>query len=322
MRRESWPLAEVFRISRGARSVAHTVLVEIRDGAAAGRGECVPYVRYGETVDSVAASIEALRGELEAGLGREALASAMAPGAARNAIDCALWDLEAKRAGRRAWESASEPSPGSVVTAYTLGLDEPDAMREAAARQADRPLLKVKLDGDRVTERVAAVRAGAPDARLIVDANEGWTVETLRRSLSPLAGLGVELVEQPLPAGADAALADIERAVPVAADESCHTRADLPTLAGRYDVVNVKLDKTGGLTEALALRDAATAAGFGIMVGCMLATSLAMAPALLVAQGARFVDLDGPLLLARDREPGLDYHPDGRIDPPSPDLWG
>ena len=322
VRRESWPLAGVFRISRGARSVAHTVLVEIRDSVTAGCGECVPYARYGETVDSVVASIEALRGEIEAGLGREALASAMAPGAARNAVDCALWDLEAKRAGRRAWESASEPSPEPVVTAYTLGLDEPDAMREAAARQADRPLLKVKLDGDRVTERVAAVRAGAPDARLIVDANEGWTVETLRRSLSALAGLGVELVEQPLPAGADAALADIERAVPVAADESCHTRADLPTLAGRYDVVNVKLDKTGGLTEALALRDAATAAGFGIMVGCMLATSLAMAPALLVAQGARFVDLDGPLLLARDREPGLDYHPDGRVDPPSPALWG
>ena len=322
VRRESWPLAGVFRISRGARTAAHTVLVEIRDGDAAGRGECVPYARYGETVDSVVASIEGLRGELEAGLGREALAGAMAPGAARNAIDCALWDLEAKRSGRRAWESAAEPSPGPVVTAYTLGLDEPDAMREAAARQAHRPLLKVKLDGDRVTERVAAVRAGAPGARLIVDANEGWTPETLRRSLSALAGLGVELVEQPLPAGGDAALADIERAVPIAADESCHTRADLPALAGRYDVVNVKLDKTGGLTEALALRDAAAAAGFGIMVGCMLATSLAMAPALLVAQGARFVDLDGPLLLARDREPSLDYHPDGRVAPPSPALWG
>jgi len=322
VRRESWPLAGVFRISRGARSVARTVLVELRDGVATGRGECVPYARYGETVDSVVEAIEGLRGAIEAGLSREALEGAMEPGAARNAIDCALWDLEAKRAGRRAWESASEPSPGPVITAYTLGLDEPDAMREAAARHADRPLLKVKLDGDRVIERVAAVRAGAPDARLIVDANEGWTAQTLRRSLPALAGLGVELVEQPLPAGADAALADIERPVPVAADESCHTRADLPGLAGRYDVVNIKLDKTGGLTEALALRDAATAGGFGIMVGCMLATSLAMAPALLVAQGARFVDLDGPLLLARDREPGLDYHPGGRVAPPSPALWG
>ena len=324
--RESWPLAGVFRISRGARSVVRTVLAEIRDGDAAGRGECVPYAHYGETVDSVVESIEGLRGDLERGLTREELADAMGPGAARNAIDCALWDLEAKRTGRRAWAApAGSPPrspPGSVLTAYTLSLDEPGEMREAAARHADRPLLKVKLDGERVTERVAAVRAGAPGARLIVDANEAWTADTLRRRLPELAGLGVELVEQPLPAGADAALAGIERAVPVAADESCHTRAELPGLAGRYDIVNIKLDKTGGLTEALALRDAASAAGFGVMVGCMLGTSLAMAPALLVAQGARFVDLDGPLLLARDREPGLDYHPDGRVDPPSPSLWG
>ena len=326
VRPESWPLAGVFRISRGARRVAHTVLVELRDGDAAGRGECVPYSRYGETVESVVESIEGLRGDLERGLGREALAGAMAPGAARNAVDCALWDLEAKRSGRRVWAALPgmppETPPQPVTTAYTLGIDEPDAMREAAARHAARPLLKVKLDGERVTERVAAVRAGAPGARIIVDANEAWSAETLRRHLPELADLGVELVEQPLPAGADAGLADVERVVPIAADESCHIRADLPGLAGRYDVVNVKLDKTGGLTEALALRDAARAAGFGIMVGCMLATSLAMAPALLVAQGARFVDLDGPLLLARDREPGLDYHPDGRVSPPSRGLWG
>ena len=326
VRRESWPLAGVFRISRGARRVAHTVLVELRDGDAAGRGECVPYARYGETVESVVESIEGLRGDLERGMGREALAGAMGPGAARNAVDCALWDLEAKRSGRRVWAAATGMRPGTppapVVTAYTLGIDEPDAMREAAARHAARPLLKVKLDGERVVERVAAVRAGAPGARIIVDANEAWSAETLRRCLPELAELGVELVEQPLPAGADAALADVERAAPIAADESCHTRADLPGLAGRYDVVNVKLDKTGGLTEALALRDAARDAGFGIMVGCMLATSLAMAPALLVAQGARFVDLDGPLLLARDREPGLDYRPDGRVAPPPPALWG
>ena len=324
VRRESWPLAGVFRISRGARRAAHTVLVELRDGDAAGRGECVPYARYGETVESVVESVEGLRGDLERGMGREALAGAMGPGAARNAVDCALWDLEAKRSGRRAWAAppGTAPPPEPVVTAYTLGIDEPDAMREAAARHAARPVLKVKLDGERVAERVAAVRAGAPGARLIVDANEAWSAETLRQSLPELAALGVELVEQPLPAGADAALADLERAIPVAADESCHTRADLPGLAGRYDVVNVKLDKTGGLTEALALRDAARAAGFGIMVGCMLATSLAMAPALLVAQGARFVDLDGPLLLARDREPGLDYHPDGRVAPPPRALWG
>ena len=230
VRRESWPLAGVFRISRGARSVAETVLVEIRDRDAAGRGECVPYSRYGETVESVVESVEALRGDIEAGLTREALAGAMGPGAARNAIDCALWDLEAKRAGRRAWETApgfAAPAPEPVVTAYTLGIDEPGAMREAAARHAARPLLKVKLGGDRITERVAAVRAGAPGARLIVDANEAWTAETLHARLPELAGLGVELIEQPLPAGADAALADIERAVPVAADESCHTRAPI-----------------------------------------------------------------------------------------------
>ena len=326
VRRESWPLAGVFRISRGARRVAHTVLVELRDGDAAGRGECVPYARYGETVESVVESIEGLRGDLERGLGREGLADAMGPGAARNAVDCALWDLEAKRSGRRAWAAVAGTRPGTppepVVTAYTLGIGEPSAMREAAARNAARPVLKVKLDGERVVERVAAVRAGAPGARLIVDANEAWSAETLQRCLPELADLRVELVEQPLPAGADAALAGLDRVVPVAADESCHTRADLPGLAGRYDVVNVKLDKTGGLTEALALRDAARDAGFGIMVGCMLATSLAMAPATLVAQGARFVDLDGPLLLARDRDPGLDYRPDGRVAPPPRALWG
>ena len=322
VRRESWPLAGVFRISRGVRTVAHTVLVEVSDDGSIGRGECVPYARYGESVHSVVDTIEGLRAEIELGMSREALASAAPPGAARNAVDCALFDLEAKRSGRRAWDGLPGGPPGAVVTAYTLSIDEPAAMREAAARHASRPLLKVKLDADRVTERVAAVRAGAPDARIIVDANEAWTADTLAHCLPELARLDVDLVEQPLPAGADEALAAIERSVPVAADESCHTREDVPELAGRYDVVNIKLDKTGGLTGALALREAAQAEGLGIMVGCMLGTSLAMAPALLVAQGARFVDLDGPLLLARDREPGLVYHPDGRVEPPPSDLWG
>ena len=326
VRPEPWPLAGVFRISRGARRTAHTVLVTLRDdaGGAAGRGECVPCPRYGESVESVVEAVEGLRGDLERGLSREELAGALDAGAARNAIDCALWDLDAKRTGRRVWEAAAPRAapPVPVVTAFTLSLDEPEAMRAAAARGAHRPLLKVKLDADRVTERVAAVRAGAPRARLIVDANEAWTADALVRLLPELAGLGVELIEQPLPAGADEALAGIERAVPVAADESCHTTADLPTLAGRYDVVNVKLDKTGGLTEALALREGAAAAGFGVMVGCMLGTSLAMAPAVLAAQGARFVDLDGPLLLARDRDPGLDYRPDGTVAPPPAALWG
>lgn len=322
VRRESWPLAGVFRISRGARSEAHTVLVELRDGEAAGRGEAAPYPRYGESVDAVVEAIEGLRGDLERGLSREELAHALAPGAARNALDCALWDLEAKRAGRRAWQAAGLPAPAPVTTAFTLGIDEPDAMRAAAARHAARPLLKVKLDGERVMERVAAVREGAPRARLIVDANEAWTPEQLERRLPALAAAGVELVEQPLPAGADEALAGMARAAPVAADESCHTRADLAAIEGRYDVVNVKLDKTGGLTEALALAAAARAGGFGVMVGCMLGTSLAMAPAVLAAQGARFVDLDGPLLLARDRAPGLDYGPHGALAPPPPALWG
>ena len=328
VRRESWPLAGVFRISRGARTTARTVLVELRDGdgAAVGRGECVPYPRYGESVDSVVEAVEGLRKDLERGLAREELARALDAGAARNAVDCALWDLDAKRTGRRAWKAAAPGTaaapPVPVVTAFTLSLDEPEAMRAGAARYAHRPLLKIKLDADRVTERVAAVRAGAPRARLIVDANEAWTADDLHRLLPELASLGVDLIEQPLPAGADEALAGIERAVPVAADESCHTTADLPALAGRYDVVNVKLDKTGGLTEALALREAAAAAGFGVMVGCMLGTSLAMAPAVLAAQGARFVDLDGPLLLARDRDPGLDYLPDGAVAPPPSALWG
>ena len=322
VRRESWPLAGVFRISRGARTVARTVLVELRDDESLGRGECVPYARYGETVDCVVDAIEGMRSEIERNLTRDELADAMPPGAARNAVDCALWDLEAKQSRRRAWERLAGGPPGSVVTAYTLSIDEPAAMREAAVRHASRPLLKVKLDGDRVTERVAAVRAGAPGARIIVDANEAWTADILDACLPELARLGVDLVEQPLPAGADEALADIERTVPIAADESCHTHDDIPDLSGRYDVVNIKLDKAGGLTEALGLREAAVGAGLDIMVGCMLGTSLAMAPALLVARGARFVDLDGPLLLARDREPGLAYHPDGRVDPPPPELWG
>ena len=316
--RETWPLARVFRISRGAREAAHTVLVELRDRGAVGRGECVPYSRYGESIDSVVAAIEGLRPDIEGGLTREELSLALGPGAARNAIDCALWDLEAKRRAGRVWAAPTRP----VVTAYTLGIDEPAAMREAAARHASWPLLKVKLDGERMTERIAAVREGAPRSRLIVDANEAWTGDSLPGRLSELVAFGVELVEQPLPAGSDELLEGLERAVPVAADESCHTRGDLPGLAGRYDVVNIKLDKTGGLSEALALREAAAAAGFGIMVGCMLGTSLAMAPALLVAQGADFVDLDGPLLLAADRTPGLRYHPNGELEPPDAALWG
>ena len=245
----------------------------------------------------------------------------MPPGAARNALDCALWDLEAKRAGRRVWELAGRPAPGPVVTAYTLSLAEPETMREKAAANAHRPLLKVKLGGEGDVARIEAVRAGAPAARIIVDANEGWTAEQYAELAPVFVRLGVAMVEQPFPAGDDAALADLARPLPVCADESCHDRASLPALKGRYDLVNVKLDKTGGLTEALGLVDAARAEGYGIMVGCMMGTSLAMAPAVIAAQGAEVVDLDGPLLLAEDRDPPLTYDAAG-AHPPAPALWG
>ena len=317
-RREVFPLREVFAISRGARTEQAVVTVEITDGAHRGWGECTPYARYGETVEGVIEAIEAL--DLS-GLTRGTLAERMPPGAARNAVDSALWDFEAKRTGRRAWQLAGLPEPGPMVTAYTLSLAAPEVMRAKAAENAHRPLLKIKLGGEGDMARLEAVRAGAPASRLIVDANEGWSVEEYAALAPTLVRLGVAMVEQPLPAGRDEALAEIARPLQVCADESCHDRASLPGLAGRYDMVNIKLDKTGGLTEALALRDAARAAGLGVMVGCMMGTSLAMAPAVLVAQGAEVTDLDGPLLLARDREPGLHYDAAG-VHPPEPALWG
>lgn len=318
LREDVFPLREAFTISRGSRTEARVLTVELEEGGARGWGECVPYARYGETVEGVAAAARALEPPLD----RRALQQMLPPGAARNALDCALWDLEAKRAGRRVWELAGLPAPEPVVTAFTLSLDAPERMRAAAARNAQRPLLKIKLGGEGDMARLEAVREGAPDARIIVDANEGWTPE-LYAALAPhLVRLGVAMVEQPLPAGADDALAEMERPVPVCADESCHDRASLAGLEGKYDLVNIKLDKTGGLTEALALREAARAAGFGIMVGCMVGSSLAMAPAVLVAQGAEVVDLDGPLLLARDREVPLTFDGEGRIHPSEAALWG
>jgi L-Ala-D/L-Glu epimerase len=317
VRAESFRLAEVFTISRGARTATRVLTVEVSRGGATGRGARVPYPRYGESVESVAAQIEGL----PAGIDRTALQDALPAGAARNAVDCALWDLEAKAAGRRIWGLAGLPAPEPVITAFTLSLDAPEKMRAAAARNAHRPLLKIKLGTPDDMPRLEAVRAGAPDARLIVDANEGWTAEVYADLAPHLLRLGVTMVEQPLPAGEDAMLAEIARPLPVCADESCHDRASLPALKGRYDMINIKLDKTGGLTEALALRDAAAAAGYGVMVGCMVGTSLAMAPAVLVAQGAKVVDLDGPLLLAEDREPPLHYDEKG-VHPPAPELWG
>jgi L-alanine-DL-glutamate epimerase-like enolase superfamily enzyme len=318
---ERWPIRGSFTISRGSKSDVHVVVATLESKGCRGRGECVPYARYGETVPGVVEQIEGLRGDLVDGLDREGLQRALPAGAARNALDCALWDLEAKRSGCRAWRLAGLAPLEAPVTAYTLSRDSPEEVRANAAQHAHRPLLKLKLGGAGDLERVRAVREGAPGARIIVDANEGWTARDYATLAPHLRELGVAMIEQPLPSTADGALAHMERPVPVCADESCHDRASLERLRGRYDLVNIKLDKTGGLTEALALKSDAEAAGLGVMVGCMLATSLAMAPALLLCHDARFVDLDGPLLLAKDREPGLEFD-DGRIRPPTPELWG
>ena len=319
--RESWPLAGVFTIARGSRTEAKVLVVEIREGDAVGRGECVPYARYGESLDSVAAQIAGVAPDIERGRGRDWLQSAMPAGAARNAVDCALWDLDAKLAGQPVWDLAGLPEPGPVTTAYTISLDTAEKMAEAARAEARRPLLKVKLTGDGDIERLRAIRAAAPDSRLIVDANEAWSAEDLDELPDMLARLGVEMIEQPLPAGSDDALLGYISPIPICADESCHDSDSLPQLAGKYTMVNIKLDKTGGLTEALKLRAAAEKAGFAIMVGCMVGTSLAMAPAVLVAQGAAMVDLDGPLWMRRDREPGLAIT-GSTMMPPEADLWG
>jgi len=318
---ESWPLAQVFRISRGSKTAAEVIVVEIGEDGVAGRGEAVPYPRYNQTIESSLAEIDAVRDAVEQGASRHELIALMAPGAARNALDCALWDLEAKMTGKPVWQLAGLQEPADLITAYTLSLDTPQAMGAAAANNAERALLKIKLDGEQVLERLGAVRAGAPGARLVVDANEAWSVDLLKAIGGDLAALGVEMIEQPLPAGDDAALAGIACPVILCADESCHGSDTVASLADRYGMVNIKLDKTGGLTEALALRDAAMAAGLEIMVGCMVGTSLGMAPAMLVAQGARVVDLDGPLLMKQDRVPGIAF--DGNIMHPAPaELWG
>jgi len=325
VRTERWPLASAFTISRGSKSEAVVVIAELADGTHRGRGESVPYARYGETPDGIAAALEAMRPALRRGLDRAALQRAMPPGAARNALDCAYWDVNAKAAGCRAHELAGLAAPEPRVTAYTISLATPEAMAEAAERAAWRPLLKVKLGGagggHDDGRRIAAVRRAAPKAELIVDANEGWDTESLADNLTACAEAGVTLIEQPLAEGRDEALARIRRPIPVCADESVHDCRSLDALTGKYDAVNIKLDKTGGLTEALALAAEAERRGLAIMVGCMVATSLAMAPAMLVAQRARIVDLDGPLLLATDRPDGLRY--EGSLAyPPEPALWG
>jgi len=297
------------------------VVAELSDGTHRGRGESVPYARYGETPDGIVAAIEAERSVLRRGLDLGALQRAMPAGAARNALDCAYWDVKAKRAGRRVHELAGLGVPGPLTTAYTISLGSAAAMAAAAEQAAWRPLLKVKLGGDDDGTRIGAVRRAAPRAQLIVDANEGWNLDNFKANLAACADAGVTLIEQPLPEGRDEALARIKRPVPVCADESVHDRASLDALTGKYDVVNIKLDKAGGLTEALALAAEAERRGFAVMVGCMVATSLAMAPAMLVAQRARWVDLDGPLLLASDRADGLRYE-GSLVYPPDPVLWG
>lgn len=314
---DTFRLAEVFTISRGSRTEAKVLTVTVEKDGITGRGECVPYARYGESLESVTGQIEGLALPVS----RTELQAMLPPGAARNAVDCALWDWEAKHAGRRVWDMAGLPRPEPMITAFTLSLDTPERMEAAARRNAFRPLLKIKLGTADDMGRLEAVRRGAPEARIIVDANEGWTADVYRDLAPHLVRLGVALVEQPLPAGADEMLAEMARPLPVCADESCHDRHSLDDIAGKYDLVNIKLDKTGGLTEALALRDAAHAAGYGIMVGCMVGSSLAMAPAVLVAQGAAVVDLDGPLLLAEDRASPLLYDATG-VHPSDAELWG
>ena len=321
VRIERWLIEGGFTISRGAKSEAVVVVAEIGHGGITGRGECVPYPRYGETPEATLAAILAMADAISRGLDRQALQTAMPPSAARNALDCALLDLEAKQGGERIWDRLGRPAPRPCVTAYTISLGTPETMAVASAKAAHRPLLKIKLGGDGDAMRIAAVRKAAPDSELIVDANEAWTEANLEQNLAACASAGVTLVEQPLPAGQDERLAHIKRPIAVCADESVHDRASLAGLRNRYDAVNIKLDKTGGLTEALAMADAAAAQGFEIMVGCMVATSLAMAPAMLLAQQARFVDLDGPLLLKHDRDGGLRY--DGSlVYPPDATLWG
>ncbi|CAN7354987.1 N-acetyl-D-Glu racemase DgcA [Devosia sp. LjRoot3] len=318
---ESFPIAGRFTISRGSKTEARVIRVELEQDGVTGQGECVPYARYGETLDATLETILSLAPQLAAGLDRTGLQSVLPPGAARNAIDCAFWDLEAKRAGTDVAKLAGIQPPTRIETAYTISLDTPEAMAEAAARRAHMPLLKLKLGAPGDADRIAAIRTAVPNTRLVVDANEGWQADELETLLRASRDAGIELVEQPLPAGNDALLAEIEHTVPICADESAHALAGLDQLVGRYDAINLKLDKTGGLTEALAVAQHAKELNLAIMVGCMVSTSLSMAPASLLAPFARWVDLDGPLLLAADRPGGLAYT-DGAIDPSVSRLWG
>ncbi|MBV1887119.1 MAG: dipeptide epimerase [Parvibaculaceae bacterium] len=318
---QKWPLAKAFGISRGRKTDAHVVVVEISNGTHTGSGECVPYARYGETIDSVLHAISTVQTAIENGADQQDLLELLPAGAARNAVDCALWDLQAKQTGQPVWRLLDLPEPKPITTAFTLGLDTPEAMKKAAEENAHRPLLKIKLGSEGDSARLAAIREGAPASRLIVDANEGWQADQAISLAADLERFGVDLIEQPLPASDDEALSTLKSPIPFCADESCHTAKDLPRLIPLYQAINIKLDKTGGLTEAVQLARAAKAAGLSIMVGCMVGTSLGMAPALLLASFADYIDLDGPLLLAKDRSPGLIYK-GSTLMPYTSDIWG
>jgi L-alanine-DL-glutamate epimerase-like enolase superfamily enzyme len=319
-KREVFPLNHPFRISRGSRTEACVVVISVNDGRHIGRGEGVPIARYNQSADSVLAQINSIATITD--LDRDKLPELLPAGAARNALDCALWDLEAKRSGKRAWELANIPITDEVMTSFTISLDTPARMADAATAAIDLPILKLKLCGDDGDlARVEAVRAATPKARLLIDANESWSPRHYRNTVSPLKELGVELIEQPFPADADDVLETLDHPIPVCADESCHTTADFPRLKNRYEAINIKLDKTGGLTEALQLHQRAGENNFTILIGCMVCTSLSIAPARLLASKADWIDLDGPLLLARDRDHGLRYKK-GRIGMPARELWG
>jgi L-alanine-DL-glutamate epimerase-like enolase superfamily enzyme len=319
-REEIWPLRQPFRISRGSRTEAQVVVVTARDDEHIGRGEGVPLARYNQSIASVLAQIESIQGDKN--LNRQSLRDLLPAGAARNALDCALWDLEAKISGKRVWEMAKIPIVPEVETSFTISLDTPEKMAAAAKENAKLPILKLKLGGDDLDlSRVQAVRETAPAARLLIDANESWSPSHYREIVPALKESGVELIEQPFPAHADEVLETLDHPIPVCADESCHTTADLPRLTNRYEVINVKLDKTGGLTEALRLCSRAGESGFKLLIGCMVCTSLAIAPARLLASTAQWVDLDGPLLLARDRHYEIPYD-NGKIGIPARELWG
>lgn len=317
---KSWPILGSFTISRGSKTHAETIIVEIEHQGIKGRGECVPYARYGESIQNVLAQIEGIIPEIEAGLSRDDLQPLLPSGAARNAVDCAMWDLECKQAKQSVWKKVDVVG-GELTTAYTLSLDTPENMEKKAIEHSHRPLLKLKLGGPDDLERVQAVRRGAPSSAIIVDANEAWTIEAYQQLIPELQKLDVSMIEQPFHADEDYMLDDLERPIAICADESCHDRMSLEKVIGRYDMINIKLDKTGGLTEALALKEQAEAAGLRIMVGCMVASSLSMAPAFVVAQGAEVVDLDGPLLLSEDIAHGFEFENNSML-PFRSELWG